>query len=231
MHFSTSNNLQQLAKILIIDYNVEINGKNRFGNSPIHIAARMGNHEIIQLILKHPKCDINILTTGSINALTIAVAHNNLSTAYLLLGQRLKCKVQDSALIYAAMNENGEELIRLLLNHGANVNGTDSKGNTALMHAVAKSHEKNVNVLISREWKPSIEINKQNCDGWTALHFAYSVEKNSAKRFDIIRILLNKNANINLKNNKGIKPKDINNDIDDENEFEDPSPNKRRRID
>ena len=136
---------QYIIRILINDYNVEINGKNRYGNSQIHIAARMGNNEILQLLLKHNKCDINILTTtSSVNSLTIAVAHNNLSTAYLLLGQTIKCKVQDSALIYAAMNENGEELIRLLLNHGANVNGIDQRGNTALMHAVSKSHEKNV---------------------------------------------------------------------------------------
>ena len=56
------------------------------------------------------------------------------------------------------------------------------------------------------------------------------MEGDSVKRSDIIRTLLNKNANVHLKNNKGIKPKDINNIIDDEDEFK-PSPNKRRRID
>ena len=130
----------------------------------------MGNDSCISFLLRHKKCEINVLTETSINSLTIAVAHNNLSTAYLLLGHKLKCKVQDTALLYAAMNENGEELIRLLLNHGANVNGTDDIGNTALMYACARSHENIVNVLISREWKPSIEINKQNKFGWTSLH-------------------------------------------------------------
>mmetsp|Transcript_26853 Transcript_26853/g.23650 ORF Transcript_26853/g.23650 Transcript_26853/m.23650 type:complete len:158 (-) Transcript_26853:59-532(-) len=131
------------------------------------------------------------------------------------------------------MNENGEELIRLLLNHGANVNGADLQGNTALMYACAKSHEKIVNVLISREWKPSIEINKQNTFGWTALHYAYSQKKDSAEKSNIIRVLLNKNANVHIKTHKGIKPKDINDntdDIDDDEDFK-PSPAKRRRID
>ena len=209
LHFSCSNDLKELTKYLL-SYNVELNGKNIFGNCPLHIASRLGNDYIVGLLLKNIKCDINILTNNTLfNALTIASAHNNLNVAYLLLGQKLKCKVQDIALLYASMNKNGEEMTRLLLNHGANVNGTDENGNTPLMIACNLLNEKIVNVLISRQWKPNIEINKQNKFGWTALHFIYSNKNENIKKSNIIRLLLNKNANIELKNNKGIKPKDI----------------------
>ena len=78
------------------------------------------------------------------------------------------------------------------------------------MQAAALCHERVVNVLVSREWSPPININKQNQYGWSALHFAYSANsKLEREKANVINLLLKKGANIELNNNEGKKPKDI----------------------
>eukprot|EP00483_Globobulimina_turgida_P009649 UN09668 len=171
LHFAASSNLIELT-CKLLSFDVEINKKNKFSSCPLHIATRMGHNQIVRLLLKAKACNVNLESCSSYNALTIAASCNNLSIARLLLENN--AHIQDVTLIFASLHRNGDEMCRILLNHGANVNATDEYGNTALMQSAALCHEKVVNVLVSREWSPIIQINKQNQYGWSALHFAYS---------------------------------------------------------
>lgn len=193
----------------LLSYSVHLNKKNKFQSCPLHIATRMGHDQIVRLLLK-AGCDVNIESHQGLNALTIAASCNNLSVARLLLEHR--AHIQDVTLIFASLHENGAEMCRTLLNHGANVNATDEFGNTALMQSAVLAHEQVVTVLASREWTPIIEVNKQNQYGWSALHFAYSATTNKTReraKANTINILLKKGANIQLNDNEGKKPQDV----------------------
>jgi len=228
LHLACSNNLIGLCNALLA-YNVELDRKNKFESCPLHIATRMGHDQIVRALLKKG-CAVNLESHQGLNALTIAASCNNLSIARLLLEH--KARIQDVTLIFAALHPNGAEMCRVLLNHGANVNATDAFGNTALMQSAALAHEKVVNVLVSREWAPIIEINKQNQYGWSALHFAYSApEKASRERAkaNTINALLKKGANTLLKDNEGREPQDSRRSEAD-NASEREPPRKKRKV-
>eukprot|EP00484_Ammonia_sp_Unknown_P010278 CAMPEP_0197072038 /NCGR_PEP_ID=MMETSP1384-20130603/209897_1 /TAXON_ID=29189 /ORGANISM="Ammonia sp." /LENGTH=353 /DNA_ID=CAMNT_0042510851 /DNA_START=31 /DNA_END=1089 /DNA_ORIENTATION=+ len=228
LYHACANDLRRLTKALL-NFDVDINKRTTAGICALHIATRHGHDHIVSLLLKHPSCDINMETKVKSNALTIGAACNNLPIAHLLLNQATKCRVQDQALLYAALY-NDAEMSRVLLNHGANINGSDQDGNTALMQAAALSNDKVVTVLLSREWKPSIDINAQNKYGWSALHFAYAASERKHRKSSVITQLLNKNANMHLNNNAGYKPQEMEQqEFDEVDAFEHKQPARKKR--
>eukprot|EP01083_Nonionella_stella_P276185 938306_1 len=233
LHLAASNNLIQLCAKLL-SFNVDANLLNKYQSCPLHIATRMGHDQIVRLLLKSKLCNINLQSPqSSYTALTIAASCNNLSIARLLIEH--KAIIQDITMVFASLHPNGDEMCRILLNHAADVNTTDSYGNTALMQSCALCHERVVNVLVSREWTPRIVIDQQNTFGWSALHFAYSASSSTKAdeiaKANIINMLLKKGANMQLNNNDGEKPKDVvKHGLDWGNNISHEPPRKKRKI-
>ena len=79
-----------------------------------------------------------------------------------------------TALHYASVKENNERIIKILANHGADINAKCIFGNTALMEASKNGNLSNVMELL----KYSCDVNAQNKKGETALalasHYGYS---------------------------------------------------------
>jgi ankyrin repeat protein len=100
------------------------------------------------------------------------------------------------------------EMVELLIASGANVNAKDRWGNTPLHNAVIFHHTKTANFSRAEIAKILIahgaEVNTRNGNGQTPLHIA--VEK---RLVDMIKILIDNNANITMTNNKGIIPRDL----------------------
>lgn len=91
-------------------------------------------------------------------------------------------------------------LARILLEGKANVNIENKSGWTPL-HSACFSDKKNINMvklLLSNE---KTEINKRTKDGKTALH--YAVE---AGRLDVVKLLIENGAKIDIKDKKGYNP-------------------------
>jgi len=107
----------------------------------------------------------------------------------------------------AAMQPNSSEIIKLLLEHNADPNLTSKSGWTALMCAVrySKSVVENVKILLGFNMSSSIlnaDTNIQNNQGSTALIIAVG-HKGSDISFDVVKLLLDNNADPNLKTIKG----------------------------
>jgi ankyrin repeat protein len=88
----------------------------------------------------------------------------------------------------------------LLLKKGANVNSTDSYGSSPLQEAVCC---KNIELAsIGRLLQKGADINyKDPKIGWTSLHYATSAES-----IAVVKLLINKGADINARNNQGATP-------------------------
>ena len=84
--------------------------------------------------------------------------------------------------------ENWRECLELLVNSGADVNGRDEFGGTALIVAVFRNHTECVNILV----KAGADVNEKNRDGDTALTLAIS-----KRHDDIVRILIEAGADVN----------------------------------
>lgn len=92
------------------------------------------------------------------------------------------------------------EIIELLLANGANVNEKNGDGCTALMLAPLNSNLEKIKLLL----RHNININEKNNDGRTALILA--IKKSSMKKNfnpEIVKLLLNYGADINIIDNKG----------------------------
>ena len=94
------------------------------------------------------------------------------------------------------MNDNAEnvDMVKVLLDHGADVNAQDSLGNTALTLAVNYGHAEIVKVLLDN----GADANLRRKDGPTALLAACQ-----RRSVDMVKMLLEKGADVNEKSYMG----------------------------
>ena len=89
------------------------------------------------------------------------------------------------------------ELIKLLIEAGANVNAKENDGRTPLMCAADKGHSEIVKLLIEN----GADVNAKNNYGHTSLMCAAG-----KGHTEIVKLLIEKGANVNAKNNYGRTP-------------------------
>ena len=160
IHFNVfKNNMTELENNIKDGINVDTLGE--YNSTPLHYACREGNLEVVNLLLKHG-ADVN--------------KQNTYSTIYP---------------VFDAINSTNNQknyflIIQSLIERGANINATDSFGNTLLYHAVEKENIKLIELLIQL----GCDINHvSRHDKDTVLHYAY-FQKNR----EIISILIENGA-------------------------------------
>lgn len=137
-------------------------------------------------------------------SLVDAISENNLDSFVKLLEKLDDCNfhILDYAgytPLHLAVWHNRVEMVRLLLEKGANVDlKTEYRGHTPLMFAC-------FNITITKLLlKHGANINEQNDEGWTVLHYACL-----DKRYDVIKELLNWNVDLTLKNSHNLTVFDL----------------------
>lgn len=115
---------------------------------------------------------VDVIDSLGQTALIAAVSHNSLETVKLLLERQANPNLADGSgwtpLIYAAYFGGSPELFTELLNHGADINGRNDRGATALFLASATGHEEQVKFLLAHGADKSI----QSTAGYTPLRIA-----------------------------------------------------------
>lgn len=94
-------------------------------------------------------------------------------------------------------------LVELLLAHGADTTAYDKKGQTALHKlAASPSYHDPISPNLLEKFIPSVNINKADVNGWTALHW---MAKN-LRQVEASRLLVRRGADVNAVNKKGNTP-------------------------
>lgn len=101
-----------------------------------------------------------------------------------------------TALMKAASNGH-EDVVNLLIENKASVNAITVFGTTALMQAAWNGQLKIVKILVENQ----ADIHMQGIGGWTALYFASLSGKGHP---EVVRFLLDKGANPNIKDQIGM---------------------------
>ena len=108
-------------------------------------------------------------------------------------------------------NYTQSELIKFLIMQGADINATNNDGDTVLMHAARLLKEKIIKLLTEQ---PKLNINQQDNNGCTALHYIFedAIDRWGGQDIEdkvivVIKFLLNAGADSEIANNDGETPR------------------------
>ena len=174
-----------------IDKGADIKVLSSEGRPPLMVALTKGNDEITQLLLKHG-ADINQPDAGGSTVLYHAVLSNNKKMAEFLIENGADVNLTEErgvTLLMMAINGRvDKEIIRLLLEKGANPNAQVPQSGNALLIAITNEDTDAVKLLLDYGADP-------NTMAPQPLLFAALFKNN----FEITKLLLENSANPNMR--------------------------------
>ena len=138
-------------------------------------------------------------------ALIAAAYGDHVEAARLLIAAGADVNVQDSTRQSAFLIPTSEgflDLLRLTLGAGANVHQTDSYNGTGLIRAAHRGHVEIIRELLLTD----MNVNHVNRLGWTALLEAIILGDGGARHTEVVRMLVDAGADVNLADNAGMTP-------------------------
>ncbi|KAF5324046.1 hypothetical protein D9611_008363 [Ephemerocybe angulata] len=163
------------VKLLLAAPGINVNGIGTDGETPLSVAAGVGDEAVVQLLLAEPGIDINapeiLLRRTPLNR---AAAEGHEAVVKLLLALpgidvNAPAKNGMTPLIYAAWRGHEAVVELLLAAPGIDVNAADTSGWTALYTATHSDHEAVVKHLLAA---PGIDVNEPDTNGLTPLSLA-----------------------------------------------------------
>ncbi|MDY7576248.1 ankyrin repeat domain-containing protein [Actimicrobium sp. CCI2.3] len=167
----------ELIKMLLDTGRVQCNAIDTYGCTALHSAAKIGNTEIIDLLLKAGSA-MEAVTPEGLNALHCATMFGHAGAVSMLMERSAgQLNIQASMLgwdaLHIAAHQGNHEVVAALVAHaGVDVNRTTSSGNTALRMAAIEGHGLAVRALLD---VPDIAPDARSELGESALHCAVRV--------------------------------------------------------
>lgn len=194
---------------LLLDRGAAVNATDSKGLAPIHLVPA-GRSDIVELLVGFGS-HVDVKDSNGNSPLMLALLQGQAERVrtYLTSGADVNAAepispsmvvVGDAVLppILVAVHEEHSDVLKVLVEHGADLRPTFSKsGRTVLHYAVARSNLDAVRCLVLAE----VDIEAQDIEGGTALHEA-TLKGNG----EIFQLLLNAGANIEARNRHGFTP-------------------------
>ncbi|KFP87117.1 Ankyrin repeat domain-containing protein 22, partial [Acanthisitta chloris] len=161
-----NNNFSEVQLLLERNSNY-LNIQDSFhGDTPLICACKQGNNRIVSYLLrKH--ADVNLRNKKDRTCLHYAVRKRFSFLDYVLIIILMPVMLIGYLLMISKTKQN-ENLIKMLLRAGANVNATDSSGSTALHYACEMRNQTVIPLLLEAH----ADISVKNQDGETPLDIA-----------------------------------------------------------
>jgi ankyrin repeat protein len=200
LHITARRGDVPLAELLL-NSKADPNAKLEDGQTPLHFVANSGSDAIARLLIEHG-AEVNPRTKSGDTPLVFAIFNHKTEVAKVLLGAKVDPNImfepsepgaaskERTPLYLAVSNPNPDaELVKLLLQSGANPNVKDEQDRqTPLIAAVRNQRKEIVSMLLIDQADP----NTPDGAGETALHYA-------AAQPDIVEDLLGAKAEVNAK--------------------------------
>ena len=106
--------LTQNTNLHLAHPNVNPNQKGSGGNTPLHIAADQGHHQVIRALLAHPHIDSDIENHGGYTALHVAARFGTVETVNILLKET---NIDPSRPFDTAVSTGRLEIVKAFLTH------------------------------------------------------------------------------------------------------------------
>ncbi|WP_264702196.1 ankyrin repeat domain-containing protein [Wolbachia endosymbiont (group A) of Volucella inflata] len=176
------------------------NVQNGCGFTPLHHTAECGYVQMVEILLKEGRTDVNARDKKGRTPLHYAAGHGHTQVVEVLLEEGADVNAQDedkgTPLHYAAYSGH-IEVVKHLIKKEADVNVVDKYGRSPLHYAAENGYTQVVEVLLEE----GADVNAQDEDKETPLHIA--AEHGHIK---IVKLLLKNGANVNLQNKNRYTP-------------------------
>lgn len=206
LHNAVESGHVKAAQILLkngADFKIQ----DKEGNTPVHLAAKKGNVEMLSLFLDLDKSVVHLPATSWWTPLHFAVQGGHVNAAKFLIehhtNPNMRSQCGNTPFHLASRNGDAEMLI-CLLETSKNLNETKEKVNsqnkagwTPLHFAVQGGHVKTARILIEKGADPNIE----SISGKTPIHLACDKEDTN-----MLLCLLKKDVDPDKQNTNGWAP-------------------------
>ncbi|XP_055303155.1 ankyrin-1-like [Sitodiplosis mosellana] len=159
----------------LIRQGMDVNAHFDDGQTPIHVAADVGNANIAELFLDHG-ANVNILSLNGIPALHMAARKGHQSVVEILVKKNANVNFQErnfrNTSLHVAADKGFESIVKYLIDNYANINVTDKNGHSPLYYALKKGHKKVAVILIENGTNIDFELGD-----WKGLIFRCVVDQ------------------------------------------------------
>ena len=191
---------------LLLENKADVNQQNINGWSALMLACREGHLKIVEMLVEYGT-NIDLHNDKGWSALMVACENSQLQIVELLLKERaiLKLKKEDmdndmGFSLKIASQQGNFEVVKLLIDEGADVNFQNAKGWSSLMIASKEGHLEVVKLLLEN----SAKVNLQNDKGWSALMTACEMG-----HITVVKLLLENGANVDIQSSKGVSARSL----------------------
>jgi ankyrin repeat protein len=135
LHCAMAGGQLEVARILL-ELNVDVNSRNYHGSTPLLYASENGPPDVVRFLLDH-NADVNVRDKDGDTPLHCAALAGQLEIAWILLGLNVEVNSRNdegSTTLHRASEgdpEGNPDVVRLLLDHGADVQVRNLRGKTA----------------------------------------------------------------------------------------------------
>ena len=167
-------------------------------------AAERGDVAAVQRLLGQG-ASVDARDGSGRTALIAAAYANHLDVAEALIKAGADVNAQDhtrQSAYLIATSEGYLDLLRLTLQAGADVRSTDSYNGTGLIRAADRGHVEIIKALLQTD----MDRNHVNRLGWTALLEAIILGDGGPRHTDVVRLLIESGADVNLADGEGVTP-------------------------
>jgi ankyrin repeat protein len=175
-------------------------------NSELIAAARAGDADRVRSLLERG-ADVHARDANGATSLVVAAYGNHVEVARELIeaGADVNAKDETEQSTYLiATSEVGDDprLLELTLANGADVDAKDSYNGTGLIRAADRGYAQ----IVERLLETKIAIDHVNRLGWTALLEAIILGTGDQRHTDVVRLLVDAGADVNLADGQGVTP-------------------------
>lgn len=179
---------------LLIDGGMDVNTRDRYGNSPLHFAALNGSEHTVELLLSR-NAEVDAQNNTGLTPLFHAILKKHVTVAKQLLtsGADMHVLNQDGdTVMFAAALSDSIECIDLLRSHGAAIDDERYDGQTAVFSAIG--------YLLTLKYLLELgaDVNHRRKDGMTLLHCVAAIGSEPS-----LPILLDHGADVAALNAEG----------------------------
>ena len=195
LHVAASRMGQETVQLLV-KKSTNTNLRNNYGETALHKASQRGHLGIVRLFLDHG-ADLDVQDNRGSTSLHLATHYEGQKDVRQFLKHVDQRNYQVRNDIEKALQDDHLDIIRLLLDHRANVDLQDDRGSTPLHLATHRMRQEAVQLLLEHGANIALRDDK----GQTPLH-----EAAQRSHLGILQLILDHDADVNALDNDGLTP-------------------------